>query len=540
MNPLILAVDSDPEALARVVEELERRYAADYEIAAAETGEAALGRCRRERVAVVLAAQGLADMEGTEFLVRVQELHPLAKRGLLVNFGDWADEGTATAIRMAMARGGIDYYVLRPWISPDEYFHRTVTEFLNEWRRAEAGAPREVVVVGDPMSRRGSEVRTLLARNGVPHTFHASEAEKGKALLEGADRVGAEHPVVFLLDGRVLDDPSNAELARGYGVTTELGDEREFDVVVVGAGPAGLAASVYAASEGLRTLVVERESIGGQAGASSRIRNYLGFARGVGGAELAQRAYQQAWVFGVSFLHQCAVNALVPGEDGHTLTTARGDEVHARAVVLGMGVSYRRLEIPAVEALVGSGVFYGSSPADAALFVGARVFVVGAGNSAGQAAVHLSRYAKQVTLLVRGDSLAKTMSQYLIDEIDAIPCIDVMLGSEVVNAAGERRLEGLTLKDRSSGETRDVPADGLFVLIGAHPHTEWLPPEIARDERGFIVTGDMGYETSLAGVFAVGDCRSGSVKRVAAAVGEGSVVIPQVHRYLSARAAASA
>jgi thioredoxin reductase (NADPH) len=348
-----------------------------------------------------------------------------------------------------------------------------------------------------------------------------------------------------MLDGRAFVDPTNAELARGYGAMTELEGRREFDVVIVGAGPAGLAAAVYASSEGLRALVVERESIGGQAGSSSRIRNYLGFARGVSGAELAQRAYQQAWVFGTTFLLMRDVTELRAEGGDHVLTISDGSEVRAHSVVLAMGVNYRRLDIPALERLHGAGVFYGSSPSESQRFTGGQVCVVGGGNSAGQAAVHLSRYAERVTMVVRAGSLAASMSQYLRDEINAIPCIDVRLSTQVVDAAGENRLEQLTLL--TAGGPMTVPADALFLLIGARPHTQWLPPDIACDEQGYVLTGTgvargterqpMMFETSVPGVFAVGDVRAESVKRVASAVGEGSVVMQQVHCYLDARTA---
>jgi len=506
-------------------------------------------RSAGDRVALVLAAQWMPELTGVDLLGRVGQLHPQAKRALMIDWGEWGDEPTADAIRDGMARGRIDYYALKPWKSPDEYFHRTLSEFLHEWARADVSVPQEITVVADPWSPRAHEIRNLLARNGVPHVFHPNVSPRGKEVLREAGREGSTEPVVVLLDGRVLVDPSNTELARSYGATTELDPAGEFDVAVVGAGPAGLAAAVYASSEGLRALVVERESIGGQAGSSSRIRNYLGFARGVSGAELAQRAYQQAWVFGTTFVLMRDVTEMRAEGDGYVLTISDGSEVRARSVVLATGVSYRRLEIPALERLTGVGVFYGSSPSEAPRFTGGHVCVVGGGNSAGQAALHLSRYAARVTVVVRAGSLASSMSQYLRDEIDATPQIDVRLSTEVVDAAGEDRLEQLTL--RSADDTVIVPADALFLLIGARPHTAWLPPEVVRDARGYVVTGDdvpagsapdgrrehppRMFETTLPGVFAVGDVRAQSVKRVASAVGEGSVVIQQVHEYLERR-----
>jgi thioredoxin reductase (NADPH) len=550
-RPVILAVDDAPASIGHISAELERRYDRDYRIVFSTSATEALELLETmqrsgDRVAVVLADQWMPDLTGTELLARVPDLHPQAKRALLVGWGDWGDKPTADAIREAMALGRIDYYALKPWKSPDEYFHRTVSEFLHEWSRSDASVPQEINVVADPWAPRAHEIRNLLTRNGVPHVFHATDSPAGEAVLRQVGHEGVTKPVVVMLDGRAFVDPSNAELARGYGAMTELEGRREFDVVIVGAGPAGLAAAVYASSEGLSALVVERESIGGQAGSSARIRNYLGFARGVSGAELAQRAFQQAWVFGTNFLLMRDVTGLRTDEGGHVLTISDGSEVRARSVILATGVTYRRLDIPALERLSSIGVFYGSSPSEASRFTGGHVYVVGGGNSAGQAAVHLSRFADRVTMVVRAATLASSMSQYLRNEIDAIPCIDVRLSTEVVDGAGEDRLEQLTLQ--SGGTTASVPADALFLLIGARPHTEWLPAAVARDGQGFVVTGvdvagdraatgwrlerpPLMFETSVPGVFAVGDVRAQSVKRVASAVGEGSVVIQQVHQY---------
>jgi thioredoxin reductase (NADPH) len=545
-RPIILAVDDEPSSIGHISAELERRYDRDYQVVYSASGTDALEQLQKMRaaggqVALVLADQWMPEVTGSELLGRVCELHPQAKRVLLVGWGDWGDEPTANAMQEAMALGRIDYYALKPWKSPDEFFHRTVTEFLNEWARADVSTPQEVTVVANPWSRRAHEIRNLLARNGVPHVFHASGTPQADDVLRRVGRERSAEPTVALLDGRVLVDPSNAELARGFGVSTELDEARQFDVVVVGAGPAGLAAAVYASSEGLDALVVERESIGGQAGSSSRIRNYLGFARGVSGAELAQRAYQQAWVFGTTFLLMRDVTGLRTDGGEHLITISDGSEVRARSVVFAMGVDYRRLAVPALERLNGMGVFYGSSPSEAQRFTGGQVYVVGGGNSAGQAAVHLGRYAAQVTMLVRAPTLAASMSQYLQDEIDASDNIEVRTSTEVIDGAGETRLEQLTLR-LAEGMTT-VPADALFLLIGARPHTGWLPPEIDRDELGYVLTGTdvvrdcdrppMMFETSAPGVFAVGDVRSNSVKRVASAVGEGSVVIQQVHQYLA-------
>jgi thioredoxin reductase (NADPH) len=446
----------------------------------------------------------------------------------------------------AMARGNIDYYVLKPWRRADEYFHRTITEFLQEWERASSGAPQEVAVVCEWRSPRSHRLRQQLALNGVPHVVHDTDSPEGQRILSEADREGTREPVVVFEGGGVLVDPTEDELADAYGVSTRLGERSDFDVVVVGAGPAGLAAAVYASSEGLDTLVVERKSIGGQAGSSSKIRNYLGFARGVSGAELAQRAYQQAWIFGARFLHMRYVTALRPEGGRYAIELSDGSRATATAVVLATGIAYRRLGIPELEALAGTGVFYGASVSEARAHTGQEVYVVGGGNSAGQAAVHLGRYAARVTILVRRASLTETMSRYLIEEIDAAENIEVRPHSEVVGGAGEAALKSLDLRDCRSGEVETVPAAALFLMIGAQPHTEWLPETICRDERGYLLTGSdlpkgdwplerpqLMLETSLPGVFAVGDARHGSTKRVASAVGEGSVVIEQVHQLLA-------
>jgi thioredoxin reductase (NADPH) len=447
----------------------------------------------------------------------------------------------------AMGRGDIDYYVLKPWRRADEYFHRTITEFLQEWERATAASPQEVAVVCEWRSARGHQVRQMLARNGVPHVAHDTDSPEGRRILAEVHREGTREPVVVLMDGVVLVDPTNTELASAYGVSTTLGDRSDFDLVVVGAGPAGLAAAVYASSEGLDTLVVERESIGGQAGASSKIRNYLGFARGVSGAELAQRAYQQAWIFGARFLHTRSVTALRPEGRRYVLELSDGSEATAAAVVLATGISYRRLGIPELEELQGTGVFYGASVSEARAHTGQEVYVVGGGNSAGQAAVHLGRYAARVTILVRRASLSETMSSYLVNEIEAAENIEVRAHTEITGCAGEGTLKSVELRDCRTGELETVPAAALFLMIGAQPHTEWLPESICRDERGYLLTGSdlpegdwplersqLMLETSLPGVFAVGDARHGSTKRVASAVGEGSVVIEQVHQLLAA------
>ena len=553
-RPVILLSITADSARKSVQGELERRYAADYLIAPTQTAARACEVLsevadRGEQVALILADDP-STVDGDETIfTKARRLFPDVRRGLLIEWGAWGNRETTESVLELMATGHIDYYVIRPWHSPDEYFHRTVTEFLLEWERSIGERPREVTVIGEEAQSRTHDLRSVLARGGVPHAYASPDSVEGKKLLADAGVTYAGVPLVRLLDGRILRDPTFEELARAYGLTTELPESAEVDVAIVGAGPAGLAAAVYAASEGLRTLVVERDSIGGQAGSSSLIRNYLGFARGISGSELAARAYQQAWVFGAGFAHSREVVGVQVDDDGFRVTLAPGDVLRARALVIAAGVSYRRLDVAELAPHVGVSVFYGASAVEARAQAGKTVHVIGGGNSAGQAALHLARFAKSVTLLVRGDTLAESMSQYLIDQLAAAG-VRVETNVEVVGGGPADRLDHLVLRDRSSGVDREVPSDALFVLIGAAPHTGWLPESIARDRWGYVLTGtdvlaEGGrrawpherppdpLETSVPGAFAVGDVRRGSVKRVASAVGEGSVVVSAVHQHLA-------
>ena len=547
-QPALLVLDDDTEVLGAARRELRRWYGDHYRVLCRRSAEDALSLLREMRregqpVAVILADVWMEEMSGSEFLARVRRIHPHARRALMIDWGAWGHRRTADALVQAMALGHIDYYVLKPAREPDELFHRTVGEFVHEWTRLQSAAPSEVTVVADHWSPRAHELRNLLARTGIPHSVHTPDSEEGRKALIETGRPEGRGPVVTLWDGQVLDDPSNAELASAYGVETELSEDPDYDVVIVGGGPAGLSAAVYASSEGMRTLVVERETIGGQASSSSLIRNYLGFPRGLSGAELAQRAYQQAWIFGTRFLMMRGATGLRQEGGRLAVELSGGEEVAGGAVVLATGASYQRIGIPALEALSGAGVFYGASVAEARGVAGLPVYVIGGGNSAGQAALHLADSAERVTMLVRGDSLARDMSRYLCREIEAAENVDVRLCSEVRDGRGEGRLERLLVGDLATGEEAWVDAGAVFILIGAHPHTDWLPETVERDDGGYLVCGPeaaacgrwpldrlpMAFETTLPGVFAVGDVRAGAVKRVASAVGQGSVVISQVH-----------
>jgi thioredoxin reductase (NADPH) len=557
-KPILLAVDDDTDALDIVKLELSKRYGNDYRIlceSSVEAGIKALEEFRavHEDVAVVLADQWMPEMTGTEFLTRAHQLHPTVKRALLVRRGD---RTTREPILQAIALGQIDHYIPKPEGSPDEEFHRAISQFLDEWTRAHYRGFVEVRIVGDSWSPRSYQLRDFFSRSGIATVFHTADSEEGQELLAHWNTTSARLPVVTLFDRLVLVDPSDTEVTDAFEMISPFGmntlpDVRNFDLIVIGAGPAGLAAAVYGASEGLRTLVLERETFGGQAGTSTRIRNYLGFSRGISGSDLAWQAYQQAWLFGASFrlAHQ-ATGLRRDEREELVVTLSDGTEVAGRAVVIATGVSYRRLGMPSLETLSGAGVFYGSAVTEAQVVKGREVYVVGGGNSAGQAATYLSNYASRVTLLVRDNSLAASMSEYLIREIEAAQNVGVRFNTQVIDGGGEGRLERLVLKDSASGLTETVPTVALFVLIGARPHTDWLPQEIERDQWGFIVTGQdllhdglspQGWhlerlplllETSMPGVFAIGDVRHRSVKRVASAVGEGSIAIQMVHQYL--------
>jgi thioredoxin reductase (NADPH) len=550
-GPVLVAVDDDPDSLRAVESELHERYARDYTVVCELSPTDALTKLESlaadgTEVALVLAGEWVSGMTGSDLLGKVHQLHPHAKRGLLIEWGGWGERATGEAIFDAMAHGRIDYYVLRPASAPDEVFHQAVSSFLLEWSHARRLAPHTIHVVGESWSGRAYELRDVLERCAMPHAFCLADSSKGRELLAGA---GDDNtlPLIVLPNGKVLADPTDAEIAYAAGAAVDPGAS-DFDVVIVGAGPAGLSAAVYGASEGLSTLVVDEGGIGGQATSSSLIRNYLGFPRGVSGGRLAEQAYEQAWVHGANFALMQRVVSLERRDGRIQVMLSQHGAVSGRAVILATGAAYRRLGVPELEALNGAGVFYGSAASEAHGLAGLEACVVGGANSAGQAALYLARFAKNVTLVVRSQSLGAGMSHYLVRQIESTANITVRLATEVVGGGddGEGWLRHLVLRN-GDGEEETVRSEGLFLMIGARPHTDWLPAEIARDTRGFVLTGsDLGdgaawplerppflLETSMPGVLAAGDVRHGAIKRVASAVGEGSIAIQLVHRMVA-------
>ena len=550
-KPLLMVVDDHHDDLERVRQELLKRYGQDYDIRSETSAQAALShldtlRSSDAQVLILIAASDMGEPPGVDFLEQAHELHPKAKRVLLI---PQANRSATKPVLRAMSLGQIDRFATKPIQLPDEQFHDVITDLLLEWQRELRAQPTIITLIGERSDPYAYEMRDRLHRSGLPFQFYEADSDEGRALLERAGCPNGPFPVLIRFDGLVMKNPTLEESAVALGVR-HSSEEGIFDLVVIGAGPAGLSAAVYGASEGLRTIVVDRETIGGQAGTTSLIRNYLGFPFGISGAELVNRALDQAWAFGTetSVLRE-AVDLHADGRE-YVVNFANGTQIVTRTVLLAMGASYQRLGIPALEALVGAGVFYGGGVTEAQAMQGKHVFVAGAGNSAGQAAVHLAKYARQVTMLVRGSSLAASMSDYLVKEIEAAENIDVRLRTVIVDGSGSQQLESLVLKDLSSDAYETAPATALFVLIGAKPRTEWLPPTIRRDPQGFILTGaDLGaavkvgeagherppllLETSLPGIFAAGDVRHGSVKRVAAAVGEGGMAVQSIHQYLA-------
>jgi len=550
-NPAILTVDDDPAVSRAVARDLRRQYGERYRIVRASSGAEALDalreiKLRGDQVAMLLADYRMPQMNGIQFLEAAMDLFPRARRVLLTAYAD--TDAAITAINVV----DLDHYLLKPWNPPEEHLYPVVDDLLQAWQASPDAASSEVRVVGHRWSVRSFKVRDFLARNLVPYRWYLSDDPEGARLLAAAGVTEAEVPLVVTGEGKSLVQPSDAELAASVGLATTAASDF-YDVVVVGAGPAGLGAAVYGGSEGLRTVLVERRATGGQAGQSSRIENYLGFPDGVSGSQLTDRARRQALKFGVELLTAREVVALETTGSTHVVRFNDGNRIAAHSVVLATGVSYRMLDVPGCADLTGRGVFYGSAATEAATCAGQEVYIVGGANSAGQAAVHFSRYASRVHILVRAENLNRSMSHYLIDQIAAIDNIEVHPHTEVTHGTGTDHLERLTLTDTRSGEQRTVDTSWLFIFIGAEPRTDWLDKVLSRDGHGFLLTGaslmtdgrrPAGWrlprdpyhlECSVPGVFAVGDVRADSVKRVASAVGEGAMAVSLIHRYLEAQ-----
>ena len=557
----IVIVCREPGAREILHRELSKRYGADYQIVVCGL-PAELAPWMRDLlkaglpVALVIGGVGAQDPDGIEVLAAIRSVDPTALRVAALSWGDWE---SMRSVFDAVTVGTVDHWVTHPVQAPDEEFHRSITEFLREWSSGRGGGFEPAQVIGERWSARSQELRDLFSRHRVPAGFYDATSEQARQMLHELGLASPDLPVVVLRFGAgrpALVNPSNAEIADAFGVMTPISPGEVFDVAVIGAGPAGLAAAVYASSEGLRAVVIEHEAIGGQAGTSSMIRNYPGFSQGISGARLAQETWRQAWTFGTTFLYMRQAENLASSDGRYRLRLSDGGILTARTVIIATGATYQRLGIPHLEDLQGRGVFYGAATSEAPAMRGRTVFVAGGGNSAGQTALHLARWAGRVTILVRAKSLADSMSDYLIRQIGAAPNVDVCYHVQVADGTGTGtgHLQSLVLQDTASGERRSVPADALFVLIGAQPRTQWLAGSVARDRRGFILTGPdlpagtghrwppgrppLPLETSLPGVFAAGDVRRGSVNRVASAVGEGAATIPLVHRHLHTTAAA--
>jgi len=554
--PVVLVVDADGPARTETESALSERFGRQYRIVTADSPGAAhefLVRmvADQEDIALIAADLHLPGQDGVQLLERAHGLHPGAVRALLVSMDEHHTRMPLTelgTVQQALALGRIDLSIVKGWVTPEEWLYPQVQEALSGWNRQHR--PGHVVydVVGPQWAPRSHEFRDLLTRNGVPFRFTDSDSAAGQALVRKYRLDENRLPALIHHNGAVLHDPPVADLARHHGIQSSPRSE-SYDLVILGAGPAGLAAAVYGASEGLDTLVLEPEAIGGQAATSSMIRNYLGFPRGVGGGDLAHRAWEQAVLLGAEFVFGHVASRLSAADGRRLVALSDGTDVSARSVIVAAGVTYRRLGIPTLDRHVGAGVFYGAARSEAPAMAGQSVFVVGGANSAGQAALHLARYAEKVTLLIRANSLAAGMSDYLVRQLRATANVDVRLRARVIEGHGQSRLESLTVEDLDTGVRQEVPAAAVFVLIGAEPRTAWLRESVSLDRRGFVYTGrdipahhwpysrsPLPFETSMPGVFAAGDVRHGSVKRVAGAVGEGSVTVGSVHEYLALEA----
>jgi thioredoxin reductase (NADPH) len=541
-GPVLFVLDGDTKSLDVLVDDLSRRFGNDFTVRGDSSPETALGTLEKLAQAGEPVALMLVAGDSAEFLARAHELHPGAKRVLLVD----RDYSSSSPTVQTIALGHADYHIVRPW-ADGEMLYGTMSEYLASWTREREPNFEMFRIVADEDDARVAQLRDVMTRFSMPFCFYGARTDAGRALLDEAGVDGTRLPVLIRYDGQVTVDPSLPDLARAIGVSVQ-NSVTTCDVAIVGAGPAGLTTAVYAASEGLDTVLLEQAISGGQAGTSPLIRNYPGFPHGVSGGVLMEKTCEQAWLMGAHIVFaQQAVSLEASGEH-RVVHLLDGSAVQGRTVVVATGIEWRRLGVPSLEVLVGSGVFYGAAVGESRAMAGLDVFIVGAGNSAGQASLHLSKHARTISLVVRGDSLTKSMSRYLVREVESTPNIEVRYRTEVVDGSGDGHLERLTLADRTHDTLEEVPAAALFVMIGGEPHTQWLPASIARDEHGYVLTGrdvlergdvpweherqPLPLETSLPGVFAAGDVRQGSIKRVASAVGDGATVVRLVHEHL--------
>jgi thioredoxin reductase (NADPH) len=549
-KPVILAVDDEPAVLSAVARDLRRQYGNDYRIVRADSGGAALDalqqlKLKADDVALLIADQRMPAMSGVDFLHSAMELYPEAKRVLLTAYAD-----TEAAIK-AINEVQLDHYLMKPWDPPEERLYPTVDELLDDWQSAITRSYEGIQIIGHRWSASSYEVKDFLSRNLVPYHWIDVEADPdAEELLRLAGADGKTLPVVIFEDGTVAVAPSTTEVAERLGRRTSA-SLPTYDLVVVGGGPAGLGAAVYGASEGLSTLLVESDTTGGQAVTSSKIENYLGFPGGISGGDLMRRARDQAERFGTEVLITKAASGIELRDPYRVVKLSDGTEVICKALVIASGVQYRKLEADGVDRLLDAGVYYGGATTEGKNFSGEDVFIVGGGNSAGQAAMYLAGFARSVTILIRGEALGATMSQYLVDRIEEAPNVHVRPTVQVAAVDGEDRLESVTLENIKTGERETVPAGALFIFIGAMPRTDWVDGVVLRDRYGFILTGPevmpdghrpkdwwtdrdpFWLESSVPGIFVAGDVRSKSIKRVASAVGEGAMAVSLVHQHLA-------
>ena len=549
VKPFIVSVDDEPQVLNSINRDLRRHFRKDYRIIKAGSGQEALDtvrelKQRNEPVAILLADQRMPGMTGTQFLTEAIKFYPEARKVLLTAYAD--TEAAITSINTI----GLDFYLMKPWDPPEQNLYPVLDDLLEDWWATVPVPYDGIRVAGTLWSPNSHNVKDFLSRNRIPYQWLDIESDsEANALVAEIQKKTPGLPVVFMPDGQSLVSPDNTTLARAIGMRTEA-SEPMYDLIIIGGGPAGLGAAVYGGSEGLKTLMIDKAATGGQAGTSSRIENYLGFPKGVSGADLARRATAQAERFGVEILIPQEAKSVRVEDQYKFVTLADGTEIGCKALVIATGVTVSRLQVPGAEKFEGAGVYYGAAMTEAANYRGQHVYVVGGANSAGQGTMFFSRYAEQITMLVRGSSLARGMSQYLVDQIEATPNIDVLTRTEVVEVKGDDRLKSLVLYNQDDDRTWEAPTPAVFVFIGAVAHTDMLEGVVERNNKGFIITGQdlmmdgkitggwklsrepFMLETNVPGIFAVGDVRNGSVKRVASAVGEGAIGVSLVHRYL--------